>query len=300
MCIIAVKPSGVKNPKTEWLHNCEKINRDGIGIAFLKAGINEVVIKKDFLNSQALAEFIEKNIRLEDTLMIHFRLATHGLKDIGNRHPFPISTDKSLLRKPNLITDFAVAHNGIISCLPRHHKFSDTQKFVLSILSDKNIKEGLGTKAIDILISEFLGNDKLAILKYDGTLLMYGDFLIDEGIYFSNNGYKLGYYLLEDKSIFPWRSEWIPTRDAHYKSQMGKCEKCGKEKLLKYTEIDDGNYAVGKLICKTCRREIRKSNQTALQQCQNCFESFDGSQMLDSYYGKLCRKCHTDLYLGGL
>ena len=115
MCMIVVKDKGVKLPKDEYLKNGASKNSDGIGICYRKKGEKKVTIKKDFKDVNALNKWLKENIGEEDQLIIHFRLATSGKRDAGNRHPFPITENKLLLRKNNLKKRFAVAHNGVIN-----------------------------------------------------------------------------------------------------------------------------------------------------------------------------------------
>ena len=101
MCVILVKERGIEIPTKGVLESCWKRNPDGAGFMFNDC--DKVVIMKGFMT------FEEFYLRLqtandfyhlkEKGLVIHFRIATSGLKDKGNCHPYPISNDNLDLRK---------------------------------------------------------------------------------------------------------------------------------------------------------------------------------------------------------
>ena len=190
MCIIAVKAKGIELPKEAHLRNCENRNKDGIGIALIKDGTTEIRIKKDFKDINEFIPWFYDNVKVEDTCMVHYRLATHGLKDVGNRHPFPVTKNKELLRKPEVICQIAMVHNGVISQYGTHVKFSDTQKFVLDILSDEAIKNNITNPAVQKLISHFLGGDRLAIMLANGEIFLWGSWETEGEIKYSNDDIK--------------------------------------------------------------------------------------------------------------
>lgn len=299
MCIIIIKKQGVELPKQEWLDNSERTNRDGIGVCYKKADRSEVVIKKDFVNATTLGVWLKDNIVKEDDLIIHFRFATHGIKDVGNRHPFPISKDKKLLREANLVCRMALTHNGVISQHSGHQKFSDTQKFVLGIMSDDAVKNNLNSPAIRKMIGDYIGSDKLAILDNEGTVYLWGEFIREEGLLFSNSGYKATERVIQ----YNWWNSATP--EGHY----GECDGCKDKTHVKVTEIKQGNTNMLLDLCKKCRKKARKAklsinglnvrvvedegaeNEPAIQKCSSCFEEYETKAMVDSSWGKMCRKC---------
>jgi len=192
MCMIVVKPENVDIPNKSTLEICYKNNSDGVGVAYKKQGIQTVYIRKDFNNFKKFYNWLNDTIKKQDKLIIHFRLATHGLIDKGNRHPFPITRNIKLLRCLDLKTRFAVAHNGILP-YGQHRKLSDTQKFIIDILASSKIKNNLKNKTIQKLITKFLNGDKLAIMTNDieSDILLFGKFIkhTDE-CYYSNEGFK--------------------------------------------------------------------------------------------------------------
>lgn len=188
MCIIIGKPLNVPLPSDEVLETCARKNRDGIGMAWTHN--NHVRIKKDFLDVDALKAFLRDNIVPAQACIIHFRIATAGVVDEGNRHPFPLTRKRKRLRALESVTDMAVAHNGTLSDLTSHKKYSDTMLFVREVLSDPVIRNNIMAPPIQELISGYLGYSKLAILDRSGRILRFGTFETDSGLFYSNSGFK--------------------------------------------------------------------------------------------------------------
>ncbi len=190
MCLIITKSKNVNLPEEKILNSAASTNKDGIGIALHKDNTNEILIKKDFFSVIHLSKYLKENVKKEDSLIIHFRVATAGLVDEGNRHPFPITKVKEDMRKTILTTDFAVAHNGVLSQYNKHEIFSDTQKFIMDILADEEIKNNLQSPVIQKLITNFIDGDKLAIMLNTGEIILLGSFFTDEELNYSNLGWK--------------------------------------------------------------------------------------------------------------
>lgn len=240
MCLIAVKHQGIGLPDKKKLENGYKNNPNGVGIAILPKGKNQIYIKKDFKDFDTFYTWANNNIGIEDIAVIHFRLATSGKVDIGNRHPFPITRNRLLLRKTNLLCNYAVAHNGILSDYSiKDKKYSDTQKFILDILA--GVKYKLDNEAVLKLIRGYIGSDKLAIIDArQRKLILIGEYINDEGISWSNSGYKDDY------------KKW----DKWDKSEWG-CELCDNTKKVKYDEREKA------FLCKKCRRGIKRKGWNA-------------------------------------
>jgi hypothetical protein len=189
MCIILVKPSGVEVPSNKTLDACWQGNNDGAGLVYHKEGMDKVHIVKGFMKlkqvKMAMSEFTPA-----DTVILHFRFATHGLVDAGNCHPFPLSSKLDDLRRIDGMYETAIAHNGVFGNMPCHDSLSDTQKFIGGIMANDLIRDSLDNPAIQELLSGYCGqSSKLAILR-PGKLLLIGKFIEDSGIFYSNHGYK--------------------------------------------------------------------------------------------------------------
>jgi len=196
MCLIVAKSREGNLPPEEHLREGYFGNSDGIGVCFWKKDTKKVCIKKDFLGIEHLLIWMKQHIDKEDGLIIHFRKATSGLIDEGNRHPFPITRDKELIRKVNLDCKIAVAHNGIFTGFSDHKSdFSDSQHFVMEILAESIVRNNIHNKVMQKLLCEFIGSfNKLAFLDKDGIVTLLGRFEEENvggtPIYYSNSGYK--------------------------------------------------------------------------------------------------------------
>lgn len=190
MCIIVVKPRGEKIPDKKILKNCWTSNDDGAGLCYLDN--NKVKIKKGFLKFKHLYKELQSKDFTDTILIIHFRTATSGGISKANCHPFPISKNINDLKALEKTCDVAIAHNGIIDMgdedEPNH--LSDTQIFTKNILADKTIKDNLQKKSILHLIANSVGDSKLVILFGDGKYYLLNGFILDNGIYYSNDNYK--------------------------------------------------------------------------------------------------------------
>jgi len=315
MCIIIVKPSGVDLPKDEWIINSDAHNSDGIGIAYQKKSESRVKIKKDFSTAQELIDWLKENISKEDNLILHFRWATSGKTDAGNRHPFPLTLNKSLLRKTELKCLRAVAHNGVLNDFSGDTKYSDTQKFVMERLAQKVVKENLFDETMQFFIKEYIGTDKLAFLDYEKGLLLIGNFVKEDGCYFSNETYKAPRYnyLTTGHSQYYNRQPYYAKPPQHYthggyfednwddeypqkelldfknnkpenKLKNGvwvdKCDGCGEKKYIKTVLADE----VVLYLCKKCRKKYKRKGKEALKKDFIDPEGWEACDSCNLYY----------------
>lgn len=181
MCIIVYKPAGIPLPGNSILYNCDQDNPDGIGYMY-RADNGRIVISKGFMDINDFLDDIEKvpNI-LQKDVAIHFRLATHGNISPGNCHPFPI-TDKIIdLRRERYVCNIAIMHNGIVPDLSHQDKTLSDTMCAVKIISEC----GEGSDPA----KKILSTGKFLVMDNHETRL-YGDFIQDSGIYYSNFRYK--------------------------------------------------------------------------------------------------------------
>lgn len=211
MCIIAIKPAGVPMPSKAILKECWSGNSDGAGVAFYRPGDNAVTIEKGFMKLKKFMGYINHmDFGINDIVVMHYRYATHGLKDEGNCHPFPLTKDHKELRATMGSFPVAIAHNGVFHNMASHDTLSDTQKFISGVLANEAIINNIDNKAVQELISGYCGSSsKLAILK-PNRLLMIGDFIEDNGIYYSNHGYKVYTPVIHNHAYNNWDDEYMP------------------------------------------------------------------------------------------
>lgn len=191
MCVILVKERGIELPKKDVLESCWKRNPDGAGFMFNNS--NKVVIMKGFmtfeefyLRLQTANEFY--NLK-EKGLVIHFRIATSGLKDKGNCHPYPISNDNLDLRKSFITTELGIVHNGIIRSYNGKDKIlNDTQLFIKNDLFELNSLDKKFYKNVifQSMIERLIDGSRLVFLNKKGEIIKLGNWFQDGNYYFSN------------------------------------------------------------------------------------------------------------------
>lgn len=191
MCVILVKERGIELPTKDVLESCWKRNPDGAGFMFNDC--NKVVIMKGFmtfeefyLRLQTANEFYHLK---EKGLVIHFRIATSGLKDKGNCHPYPITNDNLDLRKSFIVTDLGIAHNGIIRNYNGTDKvLNDTQLFIKNDLFELNSldKKFYKNTIFQSMIERLIDGSRLVFLNKKGEIIKLGNWFQDGNYYFSN------------------------------------------------------------------------------------------------------------------
>lgn len=194
MCIIAIKPAGIKMPSTETRENMWYGNSDGGG--YMVATGNEVVIRKGFMKFSEFEDALKTEGDLTDrTVVMHYRITTHGGTSKQNCHPFPITSNVNIITKPALRTDIGVAHNGIISNVTPRKGVSDTMEYILSQLSHmKKIDKFFYKKPEWLALIEDAIDSKMVFLDKYGKFTTIGDFTEDNGVLYSNSSYKASRY----------------------------------------------------------------------------------------------------------
>lgn len=218
MCIIAVKPAGVKMPAMEAIENCWYNNRDGAGLMYAVGGA--VHIEKGFMSLKdfkATISRLEKEIDVVNTpIVLHFRITTHGETSPGNCHPFPVTEKLPLLQMTKWKTSLAVAHNGIIDIEPSKKDISDTMEYIINQLAPlyQLKKDFYRQPAGKKLIYNFI-KSKMVFLDSAGRIETIGDFIEVDGVLYSNTSYKA-------KTIYYDWDFWTDYSFKWYESDYGK------------------------------------------------------------------------------
>lgn len=296
MCMIIAKEKGVEIPEkmNDYIDYSYSSNNDGMGIALWKKDSNFVLIKKDFKKLKKLKRFVKNNVDKEDALIIHLRAASAGNKSFTNRHPFSLELKK--INELECKTSMAVAHNGtFINLKEANSKFSDTYVFVRDILSDPIIKNNLERTSIALLLEKFIGRSRLVILNSKGEFSYYGDWEEEDGLKFSNSGYK-------KRNVFSEEGYWNWYSNYYLNNKIRKepyfCERCNRFAPLKYIE--------GEWICEDCKKlkelgkkeeilkiEDKKDNvKEEVEEwiCEFCRDKTDVLYNLEGLY--MCKKCY--------
>lgn len=163
MCVIVVKPKGVRMPSDEIIRACARANRDGFGFC----------TPDSYFKSTSFIAFQDKlaAVRTDEPCIMHFRLATHGSVCQANCHPFKKK-------------DVYFAHNGILDITPLRGK-TDSETAFLKLIYPKIEKYGMFSEEVMTAIRGIIGSSKFAIMQGE-DLGLYGHFEHAEGCYFSN------------------------------------------------------------------------------------------------------------------
>ncbi len=183
MCIAIYKPKGIAIKRSTLL-NCNLNNPDGAGYMYVDEG--KLHIKKGYFT---FAEFWYDYSRdaekyRKSPFLIHFRIATSGLLDNTNCHPFRISKTTGFI------------HNGIFFDLNNiSGLLSDTILFRNRFLRDLP-EDWMDNTAICNLIENYVkeNQSKIVFLNTDMEHWIVGDGYWSRGAWYSNSTYMFRYH----------------------------------------------------------------------------------------------------------
>lgn len=350
MCIAVIKPKGVQVPTTEIFRNCFTSNPHGAGFAYNRNGVTRI-IKGLMTFEEFYNELQQHNIKEDENAFFHFRIATHGLRDGGNTHPFPITNSFQEMRKVEQeYHGFCLIHNGVFHYTDAKMKeydptgvISDTMLFSrlisddLNILSDdfkvdenetidapmalamelkdKSLRES--TKLNDI-ISKGISYCKVAVMDENGEYMKFGNWIEDNGIFYSNYGFS-GYGRYGKSYSYPYSSStnsntnnrigfsggWYSddydddyngayrsysSYDDWYVDKISNNHKHKKRKKRKEYcsycgEYKRCNFEDGLYICRECEQEY------FYETCKGCHKKFHEDDMASKDY---CYSCYDE------
>lgn len=288
MCVAIVKPAGVDMLPIETLRKCWDANPDGAGFAV--SGDSSVRIAKGFMKFEEFAAAYAGLSALEGiagrAVLIHFRIGTHGNKDAGNTHPFPVHADPSVLRRTEGEYAEAVAHNGVITNAISVAEVSDTGQFIInaSAVPGGVLAHWSASKAA-------VGNSKLALLSPGNRIQIRGSWSLDEdcGCLFSNLFWKYR-AAANGAGGTGWRGRWAMEdcwdEDRPLPERRELNSRASKKKARK-----GGGLASSFARCHSCRfRYSRLSDDP----CSECFRTSakDGFRpMIPIRPGEDCMSC---------
>lgn len=182
MCIAIVKPKNT-NISDEYLINCFENNPDGAGIAYTVD--KKLYIVKGIFDVNVFIKAVREAEKIADnTILIHCRIGTSGLKDKNNCHPFVVNDNTVMI------------HNGILDIdVPKDSKISDTQIFVNEILKNMDNKF-IHNKGNKRLLEYAIGkNNKFAFLDNKGQFVIINEEQgsWEDGIWYSNDSYSYSF-----------------------------------------------------------------------------------------------------------
>ena len=176
MCILVIKPAGIKLPAKNIIQNCYDNNPDGCGMMWVKNG--QVMIDKGLYDFETFySKLLEHE---EENLVFHCRIKTHGEISQENCHPFKITDE------------FALAHNGVLSVKCYEGK-TDSESFGIDYMSHLT-KEDLSNYKIWKILNEIVTHNgsKVAVLTNDDKIIVFNKegFIKENDVYFSNGSFK--------------------------------------------------------------------------------------------------------------
>lgn len=184
MCLIVVKPAGVKAPTHKQMKYWFGMNPNGFGMMFQRD--NKVEVFKGAMTIDEMFKLI-KSAKIDDTIPVvyHFRFATHGVIAPKTCHPFDFWNP--FKEETHFTTKVAVMHNGVISACPRRD-ITDTQWYI------ENKMQRFGISLYSQEVQEKIADETASrfTIMTPRRIILIGGFIYDKasGMYFSNSYYK--------------------------------------------------------------------------------------------------------------
>lgn len=249
MCLIVYKPETAKFDKAI-LANGWRMNDDGAGFMAWD-GRRKLIVKRGFFSFKELIEALEPYAHLR--CAVHFRWATHGLKDAANCHPFKIT--KRL----------AMMHNGIITNIEMTDKrFSDTWHFARVCANTLQSVPNFWRQADKKLkIETVIGNgNKLVFMDNLGNVEIYNE---DEGSWLDGCWYS--------NTLFTFGSYAGLNRANKRIEMLNQGQFVAPYELSPY-EVDDGEtwYRCENCYCEFTKEENPPINVAGFTVCLDCYK----------------------------
>ena len=178
MCIAIYKPAGRNIPRST-LARCWSRHPHGAGFA-VPNNQGGIKIRKS-MSWQGFYKAWAEDAHVDRPMVVHFRYATHGARNIRNCHPHRVSRDLVMI------------HNGVIRRMTRYatSKKSDTSAFVERVLKDLSVETVYSDGGVRLL-QDYVGNSKLVFLDSAGRPQIVGEEkgTWEGGLWYSNKTYR--------------------------------------------------------------------------------------------------------------
>jgi len=267
MCLLVVsEPNSTPSKKDLDCASCN--NPHGFGYAVI-AG-NEIIRGRGMSAKKVIAEFLQVRKQYPDSYaMYHARLATHGVKNEDNCHPFIVGGDKQTY----------LAHNGILDVqIAATDKRSDTRVFAEDVLPAMGGVTALDDDNVWKIVSKWATGSKIAVLTVDPNAKEYCYIINEdaghwdnEGNWWSNTTYKITDY-------YSWASAPTQTKPRNLADRI-------------FTYDDIANYPLD-YTCPTC--DAIPYEDANPYYCEMCFTCYDCSGMYNDTC--LCWSPDADRY----
>jgi glutamine amidotransferase len=224
MCLAIYKPA---NKTVDWDALAEGFasNRDGAGFAVVSNDVLQVV--KGLFTFDQFREAFEPYAN--EQAVIHFRLATHGLKDEDNCHPFHVSPELVLI------------HNGVLDIACDQDKTkSDTWHYANLILGPMSERDRDFYNHGDMMFlgEAAIGSNKFVFLRADGDFNIWNESLghWHNDCWFSNRSY-------EKSSFVGFRSTkaWTPPSHTWWRDEVASSVDPEAEVIFDQYDTDNSN-----------------------------------------------------------
>jgi hypothetical protein len=182
MCLITFLPENIQ-PNIEAIENGTKVNKDGHGFAIVDG--DRLIVRRSLAPEFLIDEFVRLRKEHPDgPAVFHSRLATHGLSNKDNCHPYRIGRDNNTV----------LFHNGIfpLQYYHQHDYRSDTRIVVDNILPQFRLTSNRGRRQFETWMGKF---NRVVILTVDphymktSYILNEREGFWDDGIWYSNTDY---------------------------------------------------------------------------------------------------------------
>lgn len=275
MCLIVYKPKEANfNLKT--LFNGWNMNSDGAG--FMVNDGTTFIQKKGFFTYFSLLNALEQYNNNNFSIVVHFRWATHGEKDMDNCHPFAINDG------------LAMVHNGVLNVNIEDKRYSDTWHFaqICKRVAKNNPEFWIDPALKKMTESLIRKNNKFVFMNKDHVEIYNeaaGTWL--DGCWYSNTLFTFGNWKEFEKAQnrSKIRNAGYVTPPIHLNNAAveGKewfnCQNCYGD----YFKKDDKCHFInGFILCVDCFKEISWSLASGVNTklCKNFVESADVDEML--------------------
>ena len=173
MCLIAVASKDRSQIPSVNLENAHRRNSDAWGVMYPK-GDGTLVLLKDVSDHAAFRKHW-LDVPTGRPVAAHFRFATHGAKDLGMAHPFPLLVDE------NGDVVLAMMHNGVLSGWSdfKERSLSDTYIFLRDVLTPQLVDNPdlVKSNGWRQAMGAIIGNpNKFVFMEGDGSTYIVNDY----------------------------------------------------------------------------------------------------------------------------
>lgn len=164
MCVIIYVPKGVELPSIDELRAAYTRNHDGCGF----------VSETDHYKSLHFSTFMRRlsKRKINENVIIHFRLATHGSVKVKNCHPFYRG-------------GYWFAHNGVLPIISEDDR-TDSQICFDSYIYPVIKKYGYASEEHIREMDKWTAHGSKFAMMHEGEVIVSGDFIKHHGCLYSN------------------------------------------------------------------------------------------------------------------